>query len=85
MKLGLHAGFGCNREPSMKLVSRKILPTYCDVGWPVPGEAVSAFSELKLPDATLRLLDRRVHLKALDEAGRTLKDLLRQSGGWNSR
>ena len=69
----------------MKRLSRKPFPTYHGVGWPIPGEVPSAFSELKLPDGAVRLLDKRVHLKAMDEAGRTLKDLLRQSGGWNSR
>jgi hypothetical protein len=39
-----------------------------------------AFSELRLPDAEIRLLDRRVHLNALNEAGRTLDELLRRAG-----
>jgi hypothetical protein len=69
----------------MKLFSRNPSRTYHDIGWPVPGEALSVFSEIKLPDATVRLLDKRMHLKALDDAGRTLKELLRQSESWNSR
>jgi hypothetical protein len=53
---------------------------YHDVGWPFPGNPLSAFSELRMRNATIRLLDKRVHLKALDAADRTLMELLSRSG-----
>ncbi|MCC2652534.1 MAG: hypothetical protein K0Q60_2697 [Microvirga sp.] len=68
----------------MKRLRREGFAKYHDVGWPFPENAISLFSELRLPDATVRLLDRRVHLRALDEAGRKLSELLRQSGRRNS-
>jgi hypothetical protein len=69
----------------MKHSGRSRLATYHALGGPLPGPATSPTAELKLPDATVRLLDRRVHVKALDQAGRKLMELLRRSGRRNSR
>jgi hypothetical protein len=68
----------------MKRLGRNRTAKYHEVGWPFPGNAISPFSELRLPDATVRLLDKRVHLKALEDAGRELSELLRRSGHRNS-
>jgi hypothetical protein len=68
----------------MKRLRRERLAKYHDVGWPFPRDAFSPFAELRLPDATVRLLDRRVHLKALEDAGRKLSELLGRSGHRNS-
>jgi hypothetical protein len=64
---------------------RAKVPKYHDVGWPFPGNASSAFSELRLRNATVRLLDKRLHLKALDAADRTLMELQSRSGRRNNK
>ena len=48
-----------------------------------PDGALSSFRELRLPDANIRLLDRRMHVKALNEAGRKLNELLHRAGRRN--
>ena len=67
----------------MKRFNRNRLPTYHDVGWSFPDGALSSFRELRLPDANIRLLDRRMHVKALNEAGRKLNELLHRAGRRN--
>jgi hypothetical protein len=57
----------------------RTLPTYYDVGWPSLCKYGHVFSQLKLGLAKVRLLDRQVHLKAVDEAERRLAELLRSS------
>jgi hypothetical protein len=62
----------------MKQWSRHRPSTYHDVGWSFPDESPSSFCELSLPDANIRLIDRRVHTRALNEAGKKLDELLRR-------
>jgi hypothetical protein len=69
----------------MKWLGRNQPPVYHTVGWSLPNDALCTFTELRLPDATLRLIDKRVHKKAVDNAGRKLGDLLRCSGPRNRR
>jgi hypothetical protein len=64
----------------MKWPGRNQPFVYHDVGWPLPNDALRTFIELRLPDATIRLLDKRVHIKALADAGRKLSDFTRRSG-----
>ena len=80
MKNVTNTEFWIQGRHRVKGLRRTKLPTFHDVGWSFPGDDVAAFSELKLPDATVRLLDKRVHLKALDEATRELNTLLNRSG-----
>jgi hypothetical protein len=54
------------------------------MGWPLPRDANSPYTELRLPGAPVRLLDQRVHRKALEDAGRKLSELLRRSGSRHS-
>jgi hypothetical protein len=74
-----------SRSIMMKWRGRKRSAIYYSVGWPLPDDALSTFSELRLPDATVRLLDKRVHRKALDNAGRKVSDFLRRSGRGRKR
>jgi hypothetical protein len=64
----------------MKWLGRNRALVYHTVGWSMPNDALCTFSELRLPDATLRLIDKRVQTKALDNADRKLGELLRRSG-----
>ena len=57
---------------------------YHEMGWPIRRDANSPYTELRLPGAPVRLLDQRVHRKALEDAGRKLSELLRRSGSRHS-
>src|SRR5215211_4886313 len=63
----------------MKWFSRNRCPTYHHLGWSFPDEAPVPFFELRLPDATIRLLDPRMHGRAVSAAGRTLDGFLRRA------
>jgi hypothetical protein len=54
--------------------------TYHDVGWSFPEGSPRAFHTLELPDGDLRLLDRRLHWRALKAAEGKLEELLRRTG-----
>jgi hypothetical protein len=64
----------------MKWLSRGRGPTYHDVGWPIPGERRHVFSQLSIPGAKMRLLDRHVHSKGMAKADQKLQELLHRSG-----
>lgn len=54
--------------------------TFYEIGWPIPGDRKKLFSEVALGGFRMRLLDKGVHLRALEQAERKLDELLRRSG-----
>jgi len=51
------------------------------LGWTLAAGKPVVFTTIRLPGGeVVRLLDKRLHLAALDSAGRKLSDLLRDSG-----
>jgi hypothetical protein len=54
---------------------------YHSVGWAFTSGTFGVFTAVPLGNlGTLRLLDKRIHLAALDNAGQKLHQLLRKSG-----
>ena len=54
---------------------------YYSVGWTLPADSAAVFTTIRLPGGGIaRLLDKRVHMAALDRAGEKLAELTRRSG-----
>jgi hypothetical protein len=67
-------------DMSFSLRSRSSAKIFYGVGWVLPAPSHAVFSAIKLPSGeTLMLLDKRIHLAALNSAAQGYSNLLRKS------